>query len=154
MSLSLRHFLPVAAAAVLAISTASIARADEIYTTNGVAINGYDAVAYFSDHKPIKGSDKFTIAYKGATFYFASAAHRDTFAGNPERYAPQFGGYCAYGTAAGHKAPTEPQAFTVVDDKLYLNYNDHVLQTWRADVSGNIKKANANWDTVKEQPAP
>ncbi|MGM4985836.1 MULTISPECIES: YHS domain-containing (seleno)protein [Rhizobium] len=154
MTLTLRHFLPLAAATALAISTASVALADEIYATNGVAINGYDAVAYFTDHKPVKGSDKFTTNYKGTTFYFASAAHRDAFAGNPEHYAPQFGGYCAYGTAEGHKAPTEPQAFTVVDDKLYLNYNDHVMQTWRTDIGGYIKKANANWDTVKEQPAP
>lgn len=154
MTPSFRQFLPLAAATALALSTASIALADEIYATNGVAINGYDAVAYFTDHKPVKGSDKFTATYKGTTFYFASAAHRDTFAGNPEHFAPQFGGYCAYGTADGHKAPTEPQAFTVVDDKLYLNYNDRVMQTWRTDIGGYIKKANANWDTVKEQPAP
>lgn len=154
MTLSIYRLLPFAATTALTLSMASIASANEIYSTNGVAINGYDAVAYFTDHKPVKGSDKFTTSYKGATFYFASAAHRDTFAGNPDHYAPQFGGYCAYGTAEGHKAPTEPQAFTVVDDKLYLNYNDNVQQTWRADIGGYIKKANANWDTVKGQPAP
>ncbi|MGO8279531.1 YHS domain-containing (seleno)protein, partial [Rhizobium ruizarguesonis] len=97
-----------------------------------------------TDHKPVKGADKVIATYKCTTFYFASAAHRDTFAGNPEHFAPKFGGYCAYGTADGHKAPTEPQAVTVGDDKLYRNYNDHVMQTWRTDIGGYIKKANAN----------
>ncbi len=154
MNLSIRRFLPLAGAAALALSAASIAFASEIYATNGVAINGYDAVAYFTDHKPVKGSDKFATTYKGATFYFASAAHRDAFASNPGRYAPQYGGYCAFGTAEGHKAPTEPQAFTIVDDKLYLNYSDDVAKTWRTDIGGYIKKANANWETVKAQPSP
>lgn len=154
MNLSIRRFLPLAGAAALALSAASVTFASEIYATNGVAINGYDAVAYFTDHKPIKGSDKFAATYKGATFYFASAAHRDVFASDPERYAPQYGGYCAFGTAEGHKAPTQPQAFTIVDDKLYLNYNDDVAKTWRSDIGGYIKKANANWATVKAQPSP
>src|SRR5262245_47118602 len=130
MTLSLNRTLSLTVAA-LAISTASIAAADEIYTTNGVAINGYDAVAYFTDHKPVKGTDQFTAVYKGAIFRFASAAHRDAFASDPEHYAPQYGGYCAFGTAEGHKASTEPQAFTVVDNKLYLNYNDDVMKAWR-----------------------
>lgn len=153
MTLSIR-ILPLAATAALTLAAASTAFADEIYTTNGVAINGYDAVAYFTDHKPVKGSDKFVTSYKGATFYFASAAHREAFVKDPEHYAPQYGGYCAFGTAEGHKAPTQPQAFTVVDDKLYLNYNDKVLETWRSDVDGYIKKANANWETVSAHPAP
>ncbi|KAA1177174.1 YHS domain-containing protein [Rhizobium tropici] len=148
------RIVPIAAATVLALSSASIAFADEIYVTNGVAINGYDPVAYFTDHKPVKGTQEFSTSYKDATFYFASASHRDAFAKDPEHYAPQYGGYCAYGTAEGHKAPTQPQAFTVVDDKLYLNYNDKVLGTWRSDISGYIKKANTNWDAVRAQPAP
>ena len=154
MTLTILRALPLVAAAALTLSMAPAAFAGEVYTTNGVAINGYDAVAYFTDHKPVKGSDKFTSSYKGATFYFASAVHRDTFAKDPEHYAPQYGGYCAYGTAEGHKATTEPQAFTVVKDKLYLNYNDQVLRTWRTNISGYIEKANTNWDKVKEQPAP
>ena len=154
MTMSIRRPLSMAAATLFTLSTASMALAGEIFTTNGVAINGYDPVAYFADHKPVKGSGKFTASYKGATFYFASAAHRDAFAGNPERYAPQYGGYCAFGTAEGHKAPTEPQAFTVVDNKLYLNYNNEVATTWRRDIAGYVAKANENWDRVKAQPAP
>lgn len=143
-----------ALAITLTVAGISTASADEVFATNGVAINGYDPVAYFTDHKPVKGSQKYTAAYEGATFYFASADHRDMFASDPTHYAPQFGGYCAFGTAEGHKAPTQPQAFTVVDGKLYLNYNDEVLNSWRKDIPGYIAKANANWGTVKTQPAP
>ncbi|MGE6738861.1 YHS domain-containing (seleno)protein [Allorhizobium pseudoryzae] len=148
----LRKLLPLASA--LTLSLAANAFAEEIFATKGVAINGYDPVAYFTDHKPVKGSDKYTANYKGATFHFASAAHRDAFIADPAHFAPQYGGYCAYGTAQGHKAPTEPQAFTVVGNKLYLNYDDSVLKAWREDVPGNIAKADANWDTVKLQPEP
>lgn len=148
-----RMMLPVAAAMIV-FSSASLASANEIYATDGVAIHGFDAVAYFTDHKPVKGNKAFSASYKGATFHFVSAEHRDAFIGDPVRYAPQYGGYCAYGTARGYKAPTEPQAFTVVNDKLYLNYNDDVAETWRKDISGYIRKANANWDTVRTQPAP
>lgn len=153
MTLSINRILPIAAAA-LTLSLASAAFADEIFATNGVAINGYDPVSYFTEHRPVQGSDKFTAQFKGATFHFASAAHRDAFAADPQHYAPQYGGYCAFGTAEGHKAPTQPQAFTVVGDKLYLNYNDDVAKKWRQDTGGYIQKANANWDTVKAQPKP
>jgi YHS domain-containing protein len=154
MTLFIPRIAPLATAALLALSSASIVFANEIYASNGVAINGYDPVAYFTDHKPVKGTEAFSTSYKGATFYFASADHRAAFLSDPERYAPQYGGYCAFGTAKGYKAPTEPQAFTIVDDKLYLNYNDDVTKTWRSDIGGYIKKANANWDTVRAQPAP
>lgn len=153
MNLSIKRILSLTIASPM-ILAASVANADEIYTTNGIAINGYDAVAYFTDHKPVKGCEQFTATYKGATFEFASAAHRDAFASDPEHYAPQYGGYCAFGTAQGQKATTDPQAFTVVGNKLYLNYNDDVLKTWRGDIGGYVKKADANWDSVKMQPAP
>ena len=144
----------VLAVAVFTFAASLSALANEIHTTGNVAINGYDAVAYFTDHKAVRGLAKFTTSYRGAIFHFASAAHRDAFMKNPRDYTPQYGGYCAYGTARGYKAPTEPQAFTIVEDKLYLNYNDSVMTTWRADVTGYIGKADANWDTVKAQPAP
>lgn len=152
MTISLRLTLPLAMA--FAFAGISTAIADEVFITNGVAIHGYDPVAYFFDHKPVKGTKRFTASYEGATFYFASAARRDAFKSDPARYAPQYGGYCAFGIAEGHEAPTEPQAFTVVDGKLYLNYNDDVLQTWRKDMPGYVNMANANWDAVKIQAAP
>jgi YHS domain-containing protein len=153
MSTAIRRILPIAAATLI-LSLSAPALSDEIFAKDGIAINGYDPVGYFTDGKPVKGSKAFSFDYGGATFYFASAAHRDAFARDPARYTPQFGGYCAYGTAEGHKAPTEPQAFTVVNGKLYLNYNDRVAGKWRKDTQHYIDKANANWSSVKEQPAP
>jgi YHS domain-containing protein len=154
MTLSTTRLLPIAATAVLVLSAAFPVLADEIYSTRGIAINGYDPVAYFTEQRPVKGSADFTSTYKGAVFHFASALHRDAFAKEPERYAPQYDGYCAYGTARGYKATTEPQAFTVVDNKLYLNYSDDIARTWKSDRGRYIKKADANWDTVRAQPAP
>jgi YHS domain-containing protein len=154
MMLSLPRLVPFVTASLLALSSPSTALADEIFVTNGVAINGYDPVAYFTDQKPVKGVEEFSTSYKGATFHFASAAHRDAFVKNPTQYAPQYGGYCAFGTARGYKAPTQPQTFTIVAGKLYLNYNDEVTQTWRSDTGGYIKLADANWNVVRTQPAP
>lgn len=139
---------------LFSLMAATMAQASEIYAKNGVAINGYDPVAYFTDKKPVKGSEKYTAKYEGVTFRFASAGHKKTFEANPAHYVPQFGGYCAYGTAKGHKASTEPQAFTVVNDKLYLNYNNDVRKLWRADIPGFLVQANKNWPDVKKQPEP
>lgn len=150
---TIRHILPLTAATLM-LSLSAPAFSDEIFAKDGVAINGYDPVAYFTDGKPVKGSKAFSFNYSGAVFYFASAAHRDAFAKDPAHFAPQYGGYCAYGTAEGHKAPTEPQAFTVVNGKLYLNYNDSVAGKWRKDIPGYVNKANAKWSSVKEQPTP
>ena len=97
--------------------------AGEYFEKDGVAISGYDPVAYFVEMKPVKGSPEFHAEYQGSTFYFSSAANRDTFAANPDKFAPQYGGYCAFGMAKGYKAVIAPSAFTVVDDKLYLNYH-------------------------------
>lgn len=153
MSISIRRWLRPAfvAPAIIALLTACQGYAGEIFAPDGVAIHGYDPVAYFTEKRPVEGSQKFSTTYKGATFHFASAAHRDAFVKNPERYAPQYGGFCAYGTARGYKASTEPQAFSLVDGKLYLNYDDNIKKTWSADTSGYIDKADANWDSVKKQ---
>lgn len=132
----------------------SMANAGEIFSTEGVAINGYDAVAYFTDGAPVKGSQAFSTSYKGATFHFSSTENLEKFVSDPVRYTPQYGGYCAYGTARGYKAPTEPQAFSIVDGKLYLNYNDDIKKTWFQDTAGYIQKADKNWDKVKGQPDP
>ncbi|WP_413989133.1 YHS domain-containing (seleno)protein [Labrys okinawensis] len=145
----------VKAAAVMAVFAAVTispdAFAGEIYSANGVAISGYDPISYFTDHRAVKGSDQFTANYNGATFRFASADHRDIFLKDPTHYAPQYGGFCAYGTAEGHKVPTDPQAFTVIGDKLYLNYNLDVRKKWRQDPSGYITQADKNWSAVKAQ---
>lgn len=118
----------------------------------GVAIKGYDAVAYVNDQRPVKGSESWQTTYKGSKFLFASAANRDAFAAQPERFAPQFGGYCAYGTASGYKVDTRPEAFAVVDGKLYLNYNTRVLEIWNKDRTAKITQAEANWPEVSKMP--
>lgn len=133
---------------------ATAAMAGEIFTPDGVAIHGYDPVSYFTDGKPVRGSAAFTSIYKGATFRFVSQAHRDIFATDPEHYSPQYGGFCAYGTARGYKATTEPQAFSIVDGKLYLNYDDEVAKNWSSDRQAFIERADENWDKVKTQASP
>ena len=124
--------------------------AGEYFEKDGVAISGYDPVAYFVEMKPVKGSPEFHAEYQGSTFYFSSAANRDTFAANPDKFAPQYGCYCAFGMAKGYKAVIAPAAFTVVDDKLYLNYSESVRSQWKLDIPGYIRKAHENWPDVKK----
>ncbi len=109
------------------------------------AIRGYDPVAYHTESKPVKGSREFAFSYEGATWYFASEHNRDLFESDPERYAPAYGGFCAYGMSRGFAVSTDPDAWTIVDGKLYLNYSLGVRRTWLKDVPGNIEKADANW---------
>ncbi len=137
-----------AIAALALSSTAAIG--GEFFETDGVALRGYDVVAYFVTAKPQKGQPDHSYEYKGSKFYFVSEANRRAFMGAPEKYAPQFGGYCAYGTAQGYKVSTQPDAFAIVNDKLYLNYNKDVLGIWRKDVSGNIARAEKNWPEVSK----
>jgi YHS domain-containing protein len=122
--------------------------AAEFFERNGLALDGYDPVAYFTEQKPVKGSPEFHADYHGSTFHFVSAAHRDVFAADPSKYAPQYGGYCAYGIAKGNKAAIDPAAFTVVGNRLYLNYSETVRSQWLTDVPGYIRKADANWPEV------
>lgn len=137
--------------ALLLLSVPGLAQKSVVFVTNGGAIGGYDPVAYFTESKPVKGTAALTYNWQGADWHFASRQHLDAFKAAPEKYAPQYGGYCAYGTSQGYKAPTEPDAWTVVDDKLYLNYNKKVKETWRKDQAGYIKKADANWLQVAKQ---
>jgi YHS domain-containing protein len=115
----------------------------------GVAAGGYDVVAYFAG-TPIEGSGEFTSEHNGATYRFASAANRDAFTANPARYAPQYGGYCAWAVANGYTAKGDPVAWSVEGGKLYLNYSKSVRSDWLKDVSGNIAKGDANWPKVLE----
>jgi hypothetical protein len=114
-------------------------------TWTGVAIKGHDPVAYFTEAKPVEGSDKFEFSWMGAKWRFASAANRDLFAGAPEKYAPQFGGYCAWAVSRGYTAGIDPAAWKIVEGRLYLNYSLKVQKQWEEDVPGNIGKAEKNW---------
>jgi YHS domain-containing protein len=112
------------------------------------AINGYDTVAYFTVGKPVTGQDAFVFEWMGAKWKFASQANRDLFKANPERYAPQYGGYCAYGVAQGALVKVEPDQFTVLDGKLYLNFDADVQAKWRKDPAAYIKTADAQFSAL------
>jgi YHS domain-containing protein len=114
-------------------------------TFGGVAIDGWDPVAYFTDGKPVEGSREFVHEWNGATWRFASAAHRDLFAQAPEKYAPQYGGYCAWAVSQGYTADIDPEAWKIQDGRLYLNYSLDVQKKWAADIPGNVAKGDANW---------
>jgi YHS domain-containing protein len=144
-------FMKLIFSALTLLALSGPAFAGSVNVENGVAIKGYDPVAYFTDNKPVKGVPAYKADYEGATYEFASEEHRALFAAAPEKYAPQFGGFCAYGTAVGHKADIDPAAFTIVDGKLYLNYSTKVETTWKQDIPGYIRKAEDAWPAVSQQ---
>ena len=128
--------------------------AGEFFEPGGVAIRGYDPVAYFKESRAVQGSAKFTALHKGSLFRFSSAANRDAFAANPDRYVPQYGGFCAYAAALGKKAAADPNLFTVHNGRLYLNADQASQALWRKDIPGNIAKADKIWFEVVRQPHP
>lgn len=139
----------LAAAPIMASAVPAFAATPEIFApTNGVAIHGYDPVAYFRESKPVEGSSDYTTEYKGAKWHFSSQANLDAFTANPTAYAPQYGGYCAFAAAKGGIATTIPEAWEIVDGKLYLNYNLKVQGFWREDIPGFIAQADANWPGI------
>lgn len=125
--------------------------ASQMSERNDLAIEGYDPVAYFTDKRPVKGLPEFRTEFRGETFEFASADHREAFVAGPAKYAPEYGGYCAYGVAKGYKAKIDPEAFSVVRGRLYLNYSEAVRIRWLSDLPGYIRQADANWPEVQKQ---
>lgn len=135
---------------ILAISLLSAPLAasalDPVYSSwRSLAIRGADPVAYFSEGRAVIGSSSFEYEWQGATWRFSSEEHRARFAAEPERYAPQYGGYCAYAVSEGYTASIDPEAWKIVGGKLYLNYSRDVQKLWEADVPGRIARGNANW---------
>ncbi len=125
---------------------------DKINTTffGNLAVEGYDTVAYFAANKAIKGNAKFETEYQGANWRFSSAENLARFIAEPEKYAPQYGGYCAYAVAQNGTAGIEPEQFTIVEGKLYLNYNRKIQSRWSEDRDNYIMAADANWPSVLE----
>ena len=121
---------------------------------SGVAVRGYDPVAYFTDGKAVPGQASLEFTWNGARWRFASAANREAFAKAPERYAPQFGGYCSWAVSRNYTATIDPQAFTIVDGRLYLNYSTDVQARWRTDRDANIAKGHQNWPGLVAKAAP
>ncbi len=134
----------------------AVQAADEVNLSQGLsitgkplALHGYDPVAYFTLQTPTRGSDALTHVHRGATYRFVSEEHRKLFAANPERYLPQFGGYCAYGVTLGKKFDGDPNLWQVVDDRLYLNLNPEILALFNKDVPQNIRKAGKKWSGIE-----
>lgn len=125
-----------------------------VFATKDGAIRGYDPVAYFTAGKPVKGSPQYTYEWMGAQWRFASAANREAFSADPAKYAPQYGGYCAWAVSQGYTAETDPDAWRVEGGKLYLNYSKGVQATWAKDMPGNIVKGDRNWPELKAKLVP
>jgi len=152
---SRRGLAGLAAAAALALTAAAaVAGAgDKDLGGDGLALEGYDPVAYFTEGEPTRGSAAYTATYDGATYRFANAEHRAAFEADPEKYMPAYGGYCAYGLAMGQKVGSDPEVWEIVDGQLYLNVNPDVQDRWEANIPGFVETADHNWDLVADIPA-
>jgi hypothetical protein len=133
------------------ISISTFAQKSTVFVRSGVAIGGYDPVAYFKEGKPVKGDKNYSYSWQEASWHFSNQQNLDAFKANPEKYAPQYGGYCAFGMSNGYKASTEADAWTIVGDKLYLNYNLEVRNMWKQKQAEHIQSADKNWPSVKDK---
>lgn len=135
---------------LLLASAGQVYATDPIYTGvfSNKAASGFDVVAYFTDGRAIKGKRSYTTRYQGADWHFSSAAHLTLFQSEPTKYAPQYGGYCAWAVAQGNLASSEPEQWTIVEGKLYLNYNKSVNKKWSKNIANFIKTADQNWPNV------
>jgi YHS domain-containing protein len=147
-----RMLTAIALATIATLSVSAPAYADQapIYTPilSRVAVSGYDPVAYFTDGRPVRGSQQFSTTHAGYEYRFASAEHLAAFRANPARYLPQYGGYCAWAVSQGYTASADPTNWRIVDGKLYLNYNDEIQRRWEQNTPSHIRDANANWPAV------
>lgn len=151
MPINRRTLLALAATvpAVALMGTAGFAQSTpSIYAEDGIAIDGTDAVAYFTQSKPAAGDPAITYDWMGATWRFSSEANKATFVASPTDYAPQFGGYCAWAVSEGYIASSTPKAWSIVDGKLYLNYSKRIQRRWEKDIPGHITNGIANWPKV------
>jgi YHS domain-containing protein len=120
-------------------------------TPFAAAAQGYDLVGYFTDNKAEKGLGDHFVTRDGVEYLFVNDEHKKMFEANPEKYLPQYDGWCAFGTAVGKKIPSDPHAWKIVDGKLYFNLNERVQNIWSKDIPGYIKKADANWEKIKDK---
>ena len=142
--------------AVFALVVSAHALADdpiETGTFNNKAIYGYDTVAYFTQDKAVKGSEDFMTMWRGAEWYFSSQEHLDIFTADPEKFAPQYGGYCAYAMSDGRLVGVDEEAFTILDGKLYLNYSKSVMKEWRTNTTQFIAEGDDWYPKLVDLPA-
>lgn len=141
------------AISALFFNTFSFAAEETQQDANGVILTGYDAVSYFTKNAAVKGYAGISASHDGAIYHFSSEENRDLFKANPSKYAPQYGGFCAYGAAISRKFPIDPNVFAIVDGKLYVNNSAAVSETWTEERDDYIKEANKNWGKIKAVPA-
>jgi hypothetical protein len=146
-----RMFLFSAAAAMLG-AEVSLANTDSPPAGRRIALSGYDPVAYFTDGRPEKGSNAFWFAFDDAVYLFRSAEHRSMFAADPERYAPQYDGFCAAGVSKGYKTEPDPEAWVIANGKLYVLMLKERVPDFKRDTAAFVDKADANWPTLRDAP--
>lgn len=140
----------LAAAMTLAVSTAALAAGPELNASStGLALQGYDPVAYFTEGEATKGSYKITASHNEATYWFSSEEHKAAFEADPNAYVPEYGGYCAFGAAMGFKFDGDPNHWKIVDGELYLNLSKDIQERWSTDIPGFIEQADNNWETIE-----
>jgi hypothetical protein len=151
--------LPFVLAAALPLAGTALAD-DEVNVSTGatiagpgLAVHGYDVVAFFTNGAPMLGDDRFATVHENATYRFASQANLDAFQADPSRYAPAYGGFCAYGVSVGKKFDGDPRYWKIVDGRLYLNLNRDIQENWLEDVAGNIRKAENKWAEIRNTAA-
>ena len=149
--LSLHVLLLLCASVLLTMQVAVAGNFAVNLDDNGVALKGHDPVTYFTDGKPTMGSAEYTASADGATYHFASADNRDKFLADPGKYTPIYGGYCSLGITMTMKIDGDPQAWNIVDDKLYINSSPKARTTWSEDIPGNIVKADGIWPTIEDK---
>src|SRR5262249_14666658 len=149
---TLLMFLSLAACAATPGRVHQSRKIDEINNQRGLALQGYDPVAYFKEGKPLVGDAAIASIWHGATYRFASTENREAFLADPEKYAPQFGGYCAYAVSRGTTANGDPHQWAIVDDRLFLNNNALAMTLWNEDRPGNIKAGDENWPLISKRP--
>lgn len=132
------------------VSPLASAQTAPIYTGyfSNTAAQGHDVVAYFNDGKPVKGDEAFATTHQGAEFHFTNAENLAKFEANPEAFAPQYGGYCAWAVSQGYTAKGNAKNWKIVDGKLYLNYNSSIQKKWEGDIPGFVSSADTNWPTI------
>ena len=150
--ISMKTISMVTAFLTLLVISCAGQKTTEIFTESSLAIRGYDPVSYFTDSAAVKGNKEFSYNWKDATWLFSSKKNHDLFVANPEKYAPQYGGWCAYGCSdkEGHKSPTDPNAWTIVGGKLYFNYSLKVKEFWMKEQKQRIEQADKNWPAIKD----
>lgn len=148
----MNRFLLLSLLALLPLELAAAGVAPEqpaVYADRAGAIRGYDPVAYFTDSEAVRGDRRFRHRWREADWFFASAEHRDLFAADPARYAPQYGGYCAYAMSRGDYVSSDPDAWSIRDGRLYLNYSKRVRRTWLKEPEGYIERADGHWRRLR-----